>query len=309
MVSKCEPVKRHFLAWIPHERPDTAPIIDDKSSISTRAFKPTAHVTGQRLAQRVRTGDIIWLVGSYRRMGRPEASFDGRIVVANVRKEGNKLIFAAGDGSAWLPWVDSTELLYSCKFATRRGLITLERSRALGQQLRFTLQISSRSALEVEGFARAVLRRPSLFVSYRWAKSSDVVAALIPMLSALGYAVWWDRWSGPRRLAKEKAPSPELALMLAMAIEHASTALVVLSPGYRTRLHAFTHATSCPSQRRRTSPKYHRKPRWTELEYKEIKRQEDIRKNFRKIVVSDTELRNLVSQNNVKKLLSPAEQP
>lgn len=58
--------KRHFLAWIPHERPGTAPKLNDRSSIATRAFRPTVHVTGQLgLARRVRPGDVIWLAGNY----------------------------------------------------------------------------------------------------------------------------------------------------------------------------------------------------------------------------------------------------
>src|SRR5437660_688485 len=82
------PTARHFLAWIPHERPWTAPNLDDSASIATRAFRPKAHVTGQlALARRVRLGDVIWLAGNYPKLGRPEAALDGYITVANVRAE------------------------------------------------------------------------------------------------------------------------------------------------------------------------------------------------------------------------------
>ena len=144
---------RHFLAWIPHERPVNAPKLDMyTSSIATRAFQPKAHVTGQLgLAHRIRPADVIWLVGNFPKLGRPEAALDGRIVVASVRTEDSlgesnvknkkirgKLIFTAGDGSRWLPG-DASALLYNCKFLCRTATPgTFARDQSLGQQMHRT---------------------------------------------------------------------------------------------------------------------------------------------------------------------------
>jgi hypothetical protein len=231
---------------------------------------------------------VIWLAGNYPKLGRPEAALDGYIIVANVqtekgtgerntkgKKDRGKLIYDAGDESAWLPWIDAGELLYSCKFVSRSGPITLLRDRSLGQQLRFTLEICSASAAKVGRFAAAVRKKPSMFISYRWSDSSDVVAALMPKLAAAGYTVWWDRWSGPRRLAEEQAPPPELATMLKIAIERAPAALIVRGASYHD---------GC----------------WTAYEYAEINRQ-----GVPKIAIADSELRSLVAgAGGIEELLS-----
>ncbi len=113
-----------------------------------------------------------------------------------------------------------------------------------------------------------------LFVSYRWSESSDVVAALLPKLAAAGYSVWWDRWSGPRRLTEEEAPPPELASMLEVAIERASAALVVLGASYH-------------------------EGRWTAHEYAEIER-----RGVPRVEITDSELRSAVAGSGIDGLLS-----
>jgi hypothetical protein len=222
---------RHFLAWIPHKRPNSAPPLEDTSSIIIRAFRPTAHVTGQlALKRQIRVGDVIWLAGNFRQLGRPEGALDGRIVVSCVRREEEKLVFEAADDSAWIPWMDATELLYSCRFGSS-GAVALKPDKSLGQQLRFTRRVSPQSAAKLEKFAASALQKP-LFISYRWCDASDVVAKLLPKLATEGHSVWWDHWSGPRRLMEERAPPPELADMLTRAIKRAAGAVIVLSPAY-----------------------------------------------------------------------------
>ena len=133
-------------------------------------------------------------------------------------------------------------------------------------------QICSTSAAKVEAFAAAVLVKP-VFVSYRWRDSSDVVAALLPKLAAAGCSVWWDRWSGPRRLKEEEAPPLELAAMLELAIERASAALVVLAASYH-------------------------EGRWTTHEYAEIEQ-----RGVPKVEITDRELRSALAGSGTDELL------
>ena len=108
---------RHFLAWIPHKRPLNAPVSRDTSSIAERAFAPREHLTRQPgLKHKVIRKDVVWLVGSHKALGRPEAAIDGRIVVEDkdeIRDPENRptLVFKAGVGSQWFPWRDATKLV------------------------------------------------------------------------------------------------------------------------------------------------------------------------------------------------------
>ena len=52
------------------------------------------------------------------------------------------------------------------------------------------------------------------------------------MLAAADLPLWWDRWSGPRRLANEEAPTDDIKQMLGKAIEHASAALIIRGPNW-----------------------------------------------------------------------------
>ena len=101
----------------------------------------------------------------------------------------------------------------------------------------------------------------------------DVVSALLPRLAMAGYAVWWDRWSGPRRLADEQAPSRELASMLDTAIDRAFAALIVLGASYH-------------------------KGHWTAHEYAAIKR-----RGIPRVEIMDSKLRSAGADGGFDELI------
>ena len=262
---------RHFLTWIPHKRPLSAPVSRDTSSIAERAFAPQAHVTRQLgLKNKINRKDVIWLVGSHKALRRPEVALDGRIVVENKdeRREAGTLVFKAGIGSEWFPWRDATELVWGSKLSSAVGSKALNRP----QQLRFTRELCATSIPAFEQFAVNIQAARSVFISYRWCNSTDIVPQLMPLL-ARDFGIWWDRWSGPRRLENEVAPDADLAQMLGMAIERADTAIIVRSPGYET------------------AP-------WTAYEYSQIMRRE--RPRFE---IEDAEIREAIACGKIAHLV------
>jgi len=188
---------RHFMAWIPHERPLTAPLLSDPSSVALRAFAPSAHVTGQlELMHKIRQKDIIWLVRSAKTVGRPEAALDGRIVVGNVqcgtcskeqigmkKQESRTLIYTADTGSSWFPWKDASDMIYKCNFKSNDRISNLTIGRPLGHQLRFTRQIHDTCTECIQMFADKILSSPSIFVSYQWKSSTNIIPVLLPLLA------------------------------------------------------------------------------------------------------------------------------
>jgi len=111
-----------------------------------------------------------------------------------------------------------------------------------------------------------------VFISYRWSNSTDIVSQLIPLLAG-DFGIWWDRWSGPRRLNNETAPDADLERMLGIAIERADTAIIVRSPDYET------------------AP-------WTVYEYSKIMRRE--RPRFE---IEDVELRQAIDRGEMPQLV------
>jgi hypothetical protein len=227
----------HFVAWIHEESTRIAPARAQVEGIVTRAFAPLRHVTGQiGLSSRLSVGDVIWLVRSTKSLGRFEAALDGRISVAKIEREDEldrqKLVVKAGEGSAWLPWRDAGVLIRACRFRSGAGSVRLHPDRSLAQQLRITRQLDPDSAPQVEAFADEIRSSRSVFVSYRWQESGELVPLILPLLAERGLAVWWDRWSGPRRLREECAPDDDLAQMLSLAIGRSDTALVVRTRDY-----------------------------------------------------------------------------
>lgn len=226
----------HFIAW-QSRGVVNAPQIPDQASIAERSFAPVAHVTRQRnLFERINVGDMIWLTGRYPILSDAAASLIGRIVVSEKTIENSVLRFAASPESYWLGWNDASRLMMTLAFNNKGITKALDADVGIAQQLQTTREIANACYEMLEGYALDVRSKPMIFVSYRWALSSDAMRFLLPALEAVGYSVWIDRWSGPRRFKEGRANQPEdtVKMLISSAIGHCQAMLAIIDENYHT---------------------------------------------------------------------------
>lgn len=237
----------HFIAW-QSRRVVNAPQILDQASIAERSFAPVAHVTRQRnLFERINVGDLIWLAGRYPILSDAAASLIGRIVVSEKTIENSVVRFAASPESYWLGWNDASRLMMTLAFNNKGITKALDAHVGIAQQLQTTREIANACYEILEGYALDVRSKPTIFVSYRWALSSDVMRFLLPALEAVGYSVWIDRWSGPRRFKEGRTNQPDdtVKMLISSAIGHCQAMLAIIDEKYHTgEWTSFEYATA-----------------------------------------------------------------
>ena len=184
--------------------------------------QPKYHVTRARHgpASRVEAGDLIWLFAQLQsRWAVFPPSLDARIVVSDVRALGGAggnrggFRYEAGPDSKWFPLYDATETLRTLSTidshgSTRPLLDSPDRSvgaalRAMRQLVDAAPLFALEEHLETIGFD---------FVSYRLADGTPKAAKKASELVLGGAAVFWDRWSLPRRLVERREVLDDSAL-------------------------------------------------------------------------------------------------
>ncbi|WP_416409618.1 toll/interleukin-1 receptor domain-containing protein [Agrobacterium rosae] len=146
------------------------------------------------------------------------------------------MTFLASPESHWLPWNDASLVLSSIKLNSRTGPAFLSPSVGLAQQLQTTREIAPSSYELMESFSVELRARPSVFISYIWAAATDILPALLPALSEAGFAIWVDRWSGPRRFkdGRNLQPADLVTKFIADAVVKSDLVLALVSDEYDT---------------------------------------------------------------------------
>ncbi|NTF34746.1 toll/interleukin-1 receptor domain-containing protein [Rhizobium skierniewicense] len=212
-----------------------APVLPQGGSIVERAPQPVAHVTRQkRLAELLAIGDTIWVVGRYAKLSHASVSLIGRIVIAKKTIKDGAVTFLASRESHWLPWNNASLLLSSMELNSRHGPVFLSPSVGMAQQLQTTREIASGSTELIERFSADLKARPSAFISYNWTATTDILPVLLPALSEAGFAIWVDRWSGPRRIkdGKNFQPADLITKLIADAIVSSDLVVALVSDAY-----------------------------------------------------------------------------
>lgn len=191
------------------------------------------------VASRVSIGDTIWLFSQLTSpWGTLPPSLDGMIRVAEIEKNGRhpgRYRFGATSDSTWYSLFDATELVCELNAIDAqgnvRGLLNTPRS-AIGQALQFLREISDSSPL-MRHAARIEGMQPD-FISYRMVDGTGSAFELAKLLMQRRRAVFWDRWSLPRRLAErdEKVGPEALDAHIASTIENSRAVWGVLSGLY-----------------------------------------------------------------------------
>jgi len=200
--------------------------------------RPLYHVVpGQGgLGSKVRPGDHVWLFSQLRApWGDLPPSLDGVVHVGRISVSNANRYFWASRQSRWFPLADASALLSSPGLLAGKHehVPALGTSHThVGQALRLMRRVTDVSA--VEAHARRILVLPLTFISYRLIDGTEAAFRLARLELAKDRAVFWDRWSLPRRLAERREFTSSAALNSAIrrALDQATRVVGVCTPRY-----------------------------------------------------------------------------
>jgi hypothetical protein len=191
----------------------------DLEGLHRPRFHTTRSLTGP--AARIRSGDTIWLFSKLTSpWGDLPPSLDARIDVGeepyrvldspgNIGetngKQQQRLRFAAADTSRWFPLADASLVLSALQTCDANGRVMpliARASKSVGQALQSVRQLHTAAPL-LDWDARMRGTRHD-FVSYRLKDGTAAAFVQVCALLQQGRAVFWDRWSLPRRIAERR---------------------------------------------------------------------------------------------------------
>ncbi|MFY7866712.1 hypothetical protein [Roseateles sp.] len=242
-------MKNNFIHYIQRQiildNPDEAasPFYAELQAYDLGFETPRFHVTRSKSwpVSDIKEDDVIWLVGQLSASwGKLPPAIDAKIVVGEIEEinhaEGkSKTRFTAKEGSAWFPLIDATDILSSLEVVLKAGEIKRPYSPKkdnLGQAFQSLKKIHDSSALN--NFASEILSKEFEFISYRIADGTKSAFTRAEEQIQLGSAVFWDRWSLPRRLAERRELVSDEALnkFLMGKIQESSLVWGIESPRY-----------------------------------------------------------------------------
>ncbi len=203
-VETCDSSGLPYVEWQPQDQGFDAP-----------AYHSVPLNSG--VAKRVDVGHKIWLFSQLSsRWGKLPPSLDGVITVAEIdygkRLEG-RYWYRAENTSKWFPLFDASCLLGELNAVDAqcniRPLLRTPRT-AIGQAVHFLREISDGTLLLKH--AEKLEGMPLDFISYRIIDGTKTAFELARQLVNSERAVFWDRWSLPRRLAERKETTEPPAL-------------------------------------------------------------------------------------------------
>jgi hypothetical protein len=176
--------------------------------------QPEYHITRaiNGAAAEIEAGDIIWLVSQlYSPWGKLPPALDARIKVKSsveIRdNDGNPSGFRyiAANGSRWFPLRDVSGVLDTLKTIRRDGETQPLRKNSrqpIGQVLQRLRKLES--AAPLLAWEQTVDKDGFDFVSYRLIDGNKRAFEKVRSITGAGGAVFWDRWSLPRRLTERQ---------------------------------------------------------------------------------------------------------
>jgi len=200
--------------------------------------RPVFHTVPGRggAAAGIGVGDCIWLFSQLRSpWGDLPPALDGVLEVESITTTSTARHFRATKRSRWFPLADATAALSSPTLlvvANRPVPALSSTHRHVGQALRLVRRVNDPGLLQ--SHASRVLGLPLTFISYRLVDGTQTAFHLAASELASDRAVFWDRWSLPRRLAERREFTASAALdrTIRRAIDQSCRVIGVSSPLY-----------------------------------------------------------------------------
>lgn len=216
-------MRRHFIHYVPRrillrfpqrqDDPWFAKIQGLKDGFTRPMFHTTRRKSGP--ATQIARGDTVWIVSQmFSPWGALPPALDSRIDVARVVKRvGGGRTFIADRSSCWLPMADAMHVFKSLRTTSADGhtvKLLKNLDKPIGQSLQ-SLRLLKSGAPLVRWSGK--LKKAKLdFISYRIRDGTQAAFETARKLLSKGEAVFWDRWSLPRRLAERREVVSDEAL-------------------------------------------------------------------------------------------------
>lgn len=244
-------MSRHFICFVRREvwqlppEASPSPPYAEQQPLDAGFSRPEYHSTRATSwpVTEVAEGDTVWLVAQLRWRGQSlPPALDARIDVAQVRtpprSSGSRsggYRFRAAPSSRWFPLADATEVLRVLETRRRDGgtaPLLPNGQESIGRVTRWMRAL--RDAVKLQEWASALEERAPDVVSYRHIDGTERAFEWVRELLAKRVAIFWDRWSLPRRLAERRETVGEgpLDRCIEDAIRAAPNVWGVLSPLY-----------------------------------------------------------------------------
>lgn len=234
-------VKRRVVSRYPKDV--ASPWFSELQAYDNAFERPVQHVTRSFSwpATDIRTGDIIWLVSQlFSPWGALPVSIDARIEVKAVEEKDDhngktKLHYIAGSNSQWLMLYDASTTLAAIETVSKDGDISSlcdASATNIGQVFQSVRKIHRSD--ELEALASKLADKPYHFISYRILDGTKSAFRKANQLMNDGEAVFWDRWSLPRRLAERRELIDDASLdkLLNTKISNSTVVWGIESPKY-----------------------------------------------------------------------------
>jgi hypothetical protein len=230
--------------------PFYAELQSDLAGLSRPRYHTTRSLVGP--AARVREGDTVWLVGRlFTPWGTLSPSVDARIdVAANpcviepsdeeaARGIRPRLRYEAAETSRWFHLADALPVLETLATRDARGTVTPlvnDPTAPIGRLLRSMRELDSGAPLRA--WEAELDKKGFSFVSYRLLDGTEAAYHKVCTILGGGEAVFWDRWSLPRRLVERREQhldDPALDKHIRENIESSQKVWLIYSPLYGAR--------------------------------------------------------------------------
>lgn len=211
----------HYVHYLPRKvvEPDyadkSAPWFAENQPDDQGFEVPSYHVTSSTSgpAKRVAIGDTIWLFSQlFTPWGNFPAALDARILVCDVtpyhkaeEQQSRTFRYQAGKGSRWFPLRDATACIQQLRTRDLAGTVRPALSHStqpIGQALQSMRELEDASPLLA--WAEELSATAFDLISYRLIDGTRRACEKARQLVHAGQAIFWDRWSLPRRLAERR---------------------------------------------------------------------------------------------------------
>jgi hypothetical protein len=205
---------KHFIHYLPRRitkrfpHDASAPWFADAQSVESGFSRPAYHTT-RRIngpSRSVGPGDSIWIISQlFSPWGPLPPAVDSRIDVNRLTEGRDGIKFHAASTSSWFPLYDATKVLHALETVDAGGRVLRLRNTdaiPIGQQLQSMRRLKNHEQLIAHSLNLST--RPLNFISYRVIDGTFGAFRKAKDLLKKGEAVFWDRWSLPRRLAERR---------------------------------------------------------------------------------------------------------
>ncbi|QJW90836.1 hypothetical protein HNV11_16355 [Spirosoma taeanense] len=204
-----------------HTKDVDEPWYAEDQRLDSGFLRPTYHITRSNSgpAEAIKPGDTIWIISQlFSPWGHLPPALDAKVDVQEViNQQDGTIKFIAAASSIWFPLADISKILNELYTVPKIGQPThlmSDKNKPVGIYLQSIRKLESSTRL-LE-WSNKLKKRDFKFISYRIKDGTECAYKCAQKLLKKKKAVYWDRWSLPRRLVERRETVDDKALNLTL---------------------------------------------------------------------------------------------